>query len=175
MRRIIEISEKELLSVETNTWDYVLLFLSKYYETIEIDPTVEVSLKDGDNYAVLVAYNVLMGEVFNGGFLELICNGYSDYIFDDCFSNSLRMWGVDRIASNIEKAKEVYLGKVINIQAQLGSDILQLECVSDFNLIDNEFFHIIADETKKICSYIKNNFDDFAVVACYPEMCEIVN
>jgi hypothetical protein len=165
MKRIVEISEKELVLAEENPLDYLFLLLSKYYETIEVDPTVESGTGESETYSVLVAYNVLIGEVFNGGFLELIYNGYAEFIFNDVFSNSLREWGAVKIASNIEKAKALYANIILH-EKTIGNDFCDVDSqFSDFSRINSEFFTIIYDETEKISTFIKKNFNDFAIVA----------
>ena len=56
----------------------------------------------------LMAYSVFRDEVMEGGFIQLIQNGYGPYIFYNPFAKSMRLFGVARLAVLVNKANEIY-------------------------------------------------------------------
>lgn len=56
----------------------------------------------------LLAYRIFRDEVLEGGFCQLVQNGYGPYIFDNPFAKALRLWGLRDLSKLIYKAKKVY-------------------------------------------------------------------
>ncbi|MNR15376.1 hypothetical protein D3C85_1319070 [compost metagenome] len=166
MNNRIKISEKELKNVENDVQAYLFLFLSKYYQELEVDPTVEYDPDVFGTYGVLVAYNVLHDEILEGGFLGMILNGYGNYIFNDRFAAMLKKWGIVQLALNVENAKEVYRKNIMRLEKLiLSPDISSLYCeFPEFNALDRDFLIMIEEETLKVKKFIQSNLNDFAIL-----------
>ena len=72
----------------------------------------------------LMAFNSLYGEVSNGGFLQLIQNGYGSYIFDNPFSEHIKEWGAVEIAKIVDDANSI-MRKLNSIVSDLPNEITQ--------------------------------------------------
>ena len=52
----------------------------------------------------LWGYAILREEVMDGGFVQLIHNGYGPFFFFNPFAKAMRLWGIDELARLMKKA-----------------------------------------------------------------------
>jgi uncharacterized protein with ATP-grasp and redox domains len=69
---------------------------------IEKDEKIMESFNDSQ--IALVAYRHFDAQVCNGGFIQLIQNGYGDIIFDKTFSEVMKSWGAEETAAIAKEA-----------------------------------------------------------------------
>lgn len=156
-----EISTTEII----NTDDFISLLLLKYYEKLEIDPTVEINSSCSEGYGVIVAFEVLVSEVIEGGYLQLILSGYADYVLENSFIESLRLWGAGQLASNVKRARDIYLNLDVNLQSYIYMERLEVyNIIKDINYLDTEFCSIIENESNKLEFFIIENINEFALL-----------
>ena len=55
----------------------------------------------------LLAYRILRDEVMDGGFIQLIHNGYGGFIFLNPFAMMVKQWGITELGRLISKVQEV--------------------------------------------------------------------
>ena len=55
----------------------------------------------------LWGYFILREEVMDGGFIQLIYNGYGSFFFRNPFARAVEGWGMDELGSIIRKAHRV--------------------------------------------------------------------
>lgn len=58
--------------------------------------------------AYLVRLSFFREEVLEGGFIQLIQNGYGPYIFDNPFAKAMRLFGAKDFGKLIYEAKKIY-------------------------------------------------------------------
>jgi hypothetical protein len=63
-------------SLNDNPWEYLFEYIDKYTEILDKYPDEEKADYLNDSQIALFAYNILYAEVSNGGFIQLIFNGY---------------------------------------------------------------------------------------------------
>ena len=56
----------------------------------------------------LWGYFILRDEVMDGGFVQLIYNGYGPFFFDNPFAKAMRLWGLHDFSKVLYKAKKLY-------------------------------------------------------------------
>lgn len=61
----------------------------------------------GEQHALL-SFMIVHDEVMDGGFIQLIQNGYGGYIFDNPFAKAMRLFGMKDFSKLIYKVKEFY-------------------------------------------------------------------
>ena len=72
------------------------------------EPTAEAMAGLNGWQNTLLAYATLRDEVMEGGFVQLVQNGYGPYIFMNPFAKAVRMMGVPRLAALVNKAGKLY-------------------------------------------------------------------
>ena len=90
---MIEITDTALQTAAAEGIDaFLRAFTDKYREALGGDPTAEtISRLNGEQHSLL-AYRIFRDEVTEGGFCQLIQNGYGVYIFDNPFARVMRLW-----------------------------------------------------------------------------------
>ena len=59
----------------------------------------------------LLAYFILREEVMDGGFVQLIHNGYGPFIFLNPFAKAMRLWGLKDFSVWLYDARALYVDK----------------------------------------------------------------
>ena len=105
----IEISDETFVKAAEEGMDaFLRVFTDAYLEGLGGQLTAEgMPLLNGWQHALL-GYRFFQEEVMDGGFCQLIQNGYGPYIFDNPFAKSMRLMGLHDFSKVIYKAKKVY-------------------------------------------------------------------
>lgn len=105
---MIEITDTALQAAAAEGMDaFLRAFTDKYREALGGDPTAEtISRLNGEQHSLL-AYRIFRDEVTEGGFCQLIQNGYGAYIFGNPFARVMRLWGAERFSKLVYAAKKI--------------------------------------------------------------------
>ena len=97
---MIEITDAALRKAAGEGMDtFIQVFTDRYKEVIGGELTAEsMPLLTGEQHTVL-AYQIFRDEVMDGGFCQLIQNGYGGYIFANPFAKVMRLWNVQMMNS----------------------------------------------------------------------------
>jgi hypothetical protein len=90
----IVIKDKELAEgAKAGMDEFLKVFIDKYLEVTggKIDAST-MPLLNGYQHSLL-GYHIFREEVNEGGFVQLIQNGYGPYIFDNPFAKAMRIFG----------------------------------------------------------------------------------
>lgn len=114
----------------------------------------------------LLAYDILRTEVMDGGFVQLIHNGYGGFIFLNPFSKMLRRWGLDALASLINKVHKLYSRYHERIEADCTDDefMAMFEQMPEFDNFDDAFVEGEEEFTSAVAHYIDEHVGDFATI-----------
>ena len=87
---------------------FLKVFTDKYLEVTggKIDADT-MPLLNGYQHTLL-GYHIFREEVMEGGFVQLVQNGYGPYIFDNPFAKAMRMFGAKEFSKLIYEAKKIY-------------------------------------------------------------------
>ena len=81
---------------------FVKAFVDAIYDHIGGPLTAETMSMLNANQITLLAFQIVHDEVMDGGFVQLIHNGYGPFIFKNPFAKSLRTWGMKEMAKLIK-------------------------------------------------------------------------
>lgn len=114
----------------------------------------------------LLAYSILCEEVMDGGFVQLIYNGYGGFIFDNPFAKILRDWGLRDLAKMLYSVRKLYKKYGSDIQHECSDEefMAMFERYSDFDDYDDEFVENEEEWTNNIAIYVDNHINDFVSV-----------
>jgi hypothetical protein len=114
----------------------------------------------------LLAYSTLREELMDGGFCQLIQNGYGGYIFDNPFAKVMRQWGADDLSKLIYKAKKIYDANRADLERERTDDefMAMYEDYEAFDDLEEEFFDIEERTSAIIAEYVDEHLDLFATV-----------
>ena len=114
----------------------------------------------------LLAYRILHEEVMDGGFIQLIHNGYGGFIFHNPFAKMLRMWGIPELTKLINKAHKLYNKYHEELEKDCSDDefMALFERYSQFDSADDFFVENEEEWTEAIALYVDNNLEKFVTI-----------
>jgi hypothetical protein len=166
METLPRIKADEIKKAKEDAWDFLFIFTNKYFEIMGQDPGREIMKDFNASQHTLLAYNYLYGEVMNGGFIQLIQNGYGGYIFDNPFSEIIKTWGAEKIAGIVEEAKVIYnkYKKELEKETSLEEFSKMYSKIKDFEALESQFYDIADKETENIKKYVEENLNEFCII-----------
>lgn len=114
----------------------------------------------------LIAYSVLRDEVMDGGFVQLIYNGWGPFFFNNPFAKAIRLWGLTDLAPLINKANRLYKKHRADIEKDYTDDeFMELfERFPNFDDLDDKFVENEEQWTNRIAFYVDDNLDKFVTI-----------
>lgn len=104
MNKNVIIKRKDLDEAKHDI-DYLIVIFNALRETSAND-TQKFFEESSENQISLMIYTYLYDQVQNGGFIQLIFNGYAPYIFNSPLSYSLKRWGAITTGELLEEITE---------------------------------------------------------------------
>lgn len=114
----------------------------------------------------LLAYVMLRDEVLDGGFIQLIHNGYGPFIFDNPFAKAMRIMGAHDFSKLVYKGKKLY-DKYKNELTKDCSDeefMALFERYPEFDDLDDNFIEMEEEVTNILAHYVDEHIEEFAVI-----------
>jgi hypothetical protein len=157
------ITQTDIDQAGSDAWDILLVFIDKYYEQMETDDIDEIVKCLNPAQQTLILYSQLYGQVTNGGFVQLIANGYF-YLLDSTFAHDIALWGAKGTAAILERCVELYQIKKDHFRnPQTAAEFSAMyKQYPEFEPLSDEFFEIMDSETETIKSYVLENIGKFA-------------
>lgn len=159
-----KINKSDLLEKSDDAWGYLSLFALKYFEMINNDSKIIKKLNISQQS--LLAFTYLDSEVSNGGFIQLIQNGYGGYIFESPFSRIIKSWGCKEIADIVNRGRILYDKYRIKIEGEKSlEEFSQLySVITDFEPLEYRYYEVKDNEMEFIKKYIEINMSEFAII-----------
>lgn len=114
----------------------------------------------------LLGWDILHAEVMDGGFVQLIHNGYGPFFFRNPFSMAVRDWGIPELASLVNKAHKLYskFGREIEKDCTDEEFMALFEQYPQFDDLDDKFVESEEEWTNRVAHYIDAHIESFAKV-----------
>lgn len=114
----------------------------------------------------LLAYVILRDNVMDGGFVELIHNGYGGFIFLNPFGKAVREWGLQDLYKIVRKCHRYYV---------IHHESLEKDCTQEefdalyeqfpvFDDFDDAFVESEENFTSGVAHYVDEHIDNFATI-----------
>ena len=164
---MIKVKESTLRTAAGEGMDEFLNVLTDaYLEVVGGQLTAEaMPLLNGDQHTLL-AYRFFTDEMREGGFVQLIQNGYGGYIFGNPFAKALRLYGARDMSKLVYKAREIYNAHREELERETTEEEFNALYV-DFEAFDDleeEYFDIEEEQTALIAAYVDEHIHDFVEV-----------
>lgn len=114
----------------------------------------------------LWGYDILHEEVMDGGFIQLIYNGYGPFFFDNPFAKAMRLWGLNEFSKVLYKAKNLYDERKDDLTRERTDEefMALFENNEEFDELDNYFVENEEDITAAVACYVDDHLDSFVEV-----------
>jgi ribosome assembly protein YihI (activator of Der GTPase) len=101
-----------------------------------------------------------------GGFVQLIQNGYGPYIFDNPFAKAMRMFGAKDFSKLIYEAKKIYDAHRADLEKERTEEefMAMYEQYEAFDDLEEQYMEEEEQITAQIATYVDEHLDSFAQV-----------
>lgn len=146
--------------------EFLKVFVDKYLEvTGGVINAETMPLLNGYQHTLL-GYHFFREEVLEGGFVQLIQNGYGPYIFDNPFAKAMRLFGAKEFSKLIYEAKKIYDAHRKDLEKECSDDefMAMYEQYEAFDDLEEAYMDMEEKVTAQIAEYVDEHLDQFAEV-----------
>ena len=164
---MIQIKEIDIIEASEKGMDEFLnVFTDAYIKVLEDGMTADNMDKLNGYQHTLLAFRYSTDEVREGGFIQLIQNGYGPYIFDNPTAKALRQMGARDLSKILYKAKEIYDANRSDLEKETTEDefMAMYEQYEEFDELEEKYMEIEEEQTYVLAQYVDENIDDFAEI-----------
>jgi len=166
---MIEVKVKDELlqsAAQKGMDEFLSVFVDAINNAIGGQLNAETMAELNADQITLLAYNILRDEVMDGGFVQLIYNGYGAFIFKNPFARAMKEWGLADLGKLISKCHKYY-GKYHDMieREQTDEEFMALyEQMPEFDDFDDEFVLNEETFTTQIAYYVDEHIERFATI-----------
>ena len=167
MKEII-VKDQDLSKAALEGMDaFLQVLIDALREAIGGEPTPETMGELNADQMTLLCWDTLHTEVMDGGFIQLIHNGYGPFIFKNPFAKALnKMWGMRELSKMIYEVHTLWLKHRETLEADCTDDefMALFEQHPEFDDYDDRFIENEEQWTEQIAHYVDEHLDRFARV-----------
>ena len=163
----VEVKDVDLQNAAAKGMDeFLQVFVDGIYSAIGGEITQESLSSLNSDQITLLAYFLLRDEVMDGGFVQLIHNGYGGFIFKNPFAKAMKIWGLRDLSKMIYDVHTLYAKHHEEIEKECTDDefMALFEQFPDFDEYDDDFVENEEKWTSEIAHYVDDNIDSFAKI-----------
>lgn len=146
---------------------FVKVFVDGILDAIGGQLTNENMARLNADQITLLGWSYLHEEVSDGGYVQLIHNGYGAFIFKNPFARMMREWGIQDLYAHLQRCKKWYTKYHEQIEQDMSDEEFMAiyEQMPEFDDFDDDF--IVNEEkwTAQIAAYVDDHIADFATIA----------
>lgn len=145
---------------------FLKVFIDKYLEvTGGVINGQTMPLLNGYQHTLL-GYHFFREEVMEGGFVQLIQNGYGPYIFDNPFAKAMRLFGAKDFSKLIYEAKKIYDAYRVDLEKDCTEEefMAMYEQYEAFDDLEEKYMEDEELITAQIAEYVDEHVEYFAVI-----------
>lgn len=146
--------------------EFLGVFTKAIYDAIGGELTAENMGELNSDQLTLLSWDILHEELMDGGFVQLIYNGYGPFIFKNPFAKVLRQWGLREPSKFIYEAHTLWLKHREEIERELSDEefMALFEQFPDFETMDDQFIENEEAWTEDIAHYVDDHIERFAKI-----------
>lgn len=163
----ITVSDADLRKGAEDGMDaFLKVFIDKYLEVTGGKINADTMLLLNGYQHTLLGYHFFREEVMEGGFVQLIQNGYGPYIFDNPFAKAMRMFGAKEFSKLIYEAKKIYDAHRADLEKERTEEefMAMYEQYEAFDDLEERYMEEEEQITAQIATYVDEHLDSFAQV-----------
>ena len=164
----IRIDETDIMeAAQKGSEAFVELFSERTLAAIGGELNAETMRQLSSDQITLLAYQIVRQEVLEGGFIQLIHNGYGPFIFHNPFAKAMRLWGAREFCNLIYDGRRLYEQYAEQLTQDMTDDefMALYEQYSEFDELDDRFVDEMEPEvTDVVAHYIDEHLSLFVVV-----------
>lgn len=164
----IKINDKDLATAANGGMDqFLTTIINAFKQQVgEEELNAQAMQQLTADQITLWGYMILRDELMDGGFVQLIYNGYGPFFFDNPFAKAMRLWGLHDFSKLLYKAKKVYDEHKADLTKERSDeDFMALfEQYPEFDDLDDEFVEEEENITSAVAYYVDEHMTDFVEI-----------
>lgn len=163
----VKIKEQDVVAAaQERSAAFVELFADRTLQAIGGELTAETMASLSADQITLLAYQTLRSEVMEGGFIQLIHNGYGPFIFLNPFAKAMRLWGAHEFSKLVYEGRRLYEKYAEPLTRDCTDEefMALYEQFDEFDELDDNFIEMEEEVTDMVAHYIDEHIADFAVI-----------
>ncbi|SES98936.1 DMP19 family protein [Prevotella sp. kh1p2] len=146
--------------------EFVQVFVDAIYEAIGGELNADTMTQLNADQLTLLGYHALREEVMDGGFVQLIHNGWGEFIYLNPFAKAVRAWGLQDLYRLISKSHIYFARHHEDIEKDCSDEefMALFEKYPEFDDFDDAFVEGEERYTEQIAHYIDEHIDSFATI-----------
>lgn len=164
---IAKVKDSDLRNAASAGMDeFLKVFTDTIMDSIGGELTAETMAELNSDQITLLAYDILHSEVMDGGFVQLIYNGYGSFLFRNPFAKAIKGWGLDELASLVKKAGKLYFKYKDEIERECTDEefMAMFEQYPEFDDLDDSFVENEETWTGMVACYVDDHIERFVTV-----------
>ena len=156
-------------AAETGMDEFIGVIYDAIMEAAGGELTAESMAELNASQITLAAYVMLRDEVMDGGFVQLIHNGYGGFIYLNPFAKVMKRWGLKDLSNMIYSTHTLYCKYGSEIEKECSDEefMAMFEKYEEFDEFDDDFVENEEDWTGMIAAYFDDHLDDFVTEITY--------
>ncbi len=163
----VSIQDEELRKAAEEGFDAFLnLVIDKTRNAMGGELTAENMAQMSSNQITLMGYAMLRDELMDGGFIQLIHNGYGPFFFRNPFDAAMRNWGVVELCRLMRRAKKQYIRYREEIEKEMNDDefMALYEKIPAFEDLDDEFVSNEEKWSEQVAVYVDEHLTELVEI-----------
>ncbi len=147
--------------------EFLQVFIDALRDSIGGELTSETIGELNADQITLLAWDTLHTEVMDGGFIQLIHNGYGPFIFKNPFAKALnKIWGMRELSKLVYNAHTLYAKYGAEIEKECTDDefMALFERYPEFDDLDDLFVENEEEYTEQVARYVDEHIENFATI-----------
>ena len=142
------------------------VFIGAIKEAVGGELTAETMAQLNADQITLLAYDILHEELMDGGFIQLIHNGYGGFIFLNPFAKAVKLWGMRDLSKLVYSAHTLYNKYHEEIERECSDDefMAMFEKYPEFDDLDDKFVENEEEWTAQIARYVDEHIENFGKI-----------
>lgn len=164
---IAKVKDSDLRNAASAGMDeFLKVFTDAIMASVGGELTADTMAELNSDQITLLAYDILHNEVMDGGFVQLIYNGYGSFLFCNPFAKAIKGWGIDELASLVKKAGKLYFKYKNEIERECTDDefMAMFEQYPEFDDLDDLFVENEETWTGMVACYVDEHIERFVTV-----------
>ena len=163
----VKVKDQDLQRAADEGMDaFLRVFIDAIYGAIGGELTPETMATLTGEQVTLLAWDVLHTEVMDGGFVQLIYNGYGPFIFKNPFAKVMKQWGLRELSKLVYDGHTLWLKYRDKIERELSDDefMALFEQMPEFDDLDDTFVENEEQWTADIAHYVDEHIEQFVKI-----------
>lgn len=147
--------------------DFLKVVTDGIYKAIGGELTASNMSSLNSDQITLLAYIIFRDSVMDGGFVELIHNGYGPFIYLNPFAKAVRNWGLQDLYKTIRDSHKLFVKYRSDIEKDCTQEEFDAlyEKYPEFDNYDDFFVEHEEEFTKDVAQYVDDHLDNFCQVS----------